>query len=386
MYSWHHCMLRSAEAAAAKPHMFLAGCDGSVGGSLRQGSPIFVTSWLHGTQGAAAVAVDAGWRSLCGSSRRSCDSNPAQTLQSLFWKVLIFEVHFFLHIQNPAQLNWLFSVLFQCHHCCLPQPHPPLHPQQTKVCPSEVLCAVLTAVNAQGFMLYFGGEEIPCIQVCEVFFFSIWSQLSWSSHCLKTYPTSCFEVHFCRFKHYYFGVKCLFLVLSVSKQSVINKYHMKQKMWQNELLVSLGFFFLKNWNGEGVLVALSSFSFSLVPWAAGVSAFLFWVIMWTREGWLRCQCQTARVEQQRVYMDWYHSDLVAATNHNCCLLQLLYKGHEKQKNERFLDWKIATVMILCLKMMDDDANVSTDACFVRIWKQSNQKQLKAVRWHLVWFV
>lgn len=74
---------------------------------------------------------------------------------------------------SPAQLSQLFSVLFQCHRCCLPQPHPPLHQQQTEVCLSEVLCAVLTAVNAQGFMLYFGGEEIPLIQVCEVFFFCL---------------------------------------------------------------------------------------------------------------------------------------------------------------------------------------------------------------------
>lgn len=29
----------------------------------------------------AASAVDAGWRSLCGSSRRFSDSKPAQTLQ-----------------------------------------------------------------------------------------------------------------------------------------------------------------------------------------------------------------------------------------------------------------------------------------------------------------
>lgn len=80
---------------------------------------------------------------------------------------------FFLHVQHPAQLSRLFFVLFQCHRCCLPQPHPPLRQQQTEVCPSEVLCVVLATVNAQGFMLYFGGEEIPPSQVCEVFFFSL---------------------------------------------------------------------------------------------------------------------------------------------------------------------------------------------------------------------
>lgn len=84
---------------------------------------------------------------------------------------LLSVVHFFLHVQHPAQLSQLFSVLFQCHRRCLPQPHPPLRQRQTEVCPCEVLCAVLTAVNAQGFMLHFGGEEIPPIQVCEVFFF-----------------------------------------------------------------------------------------------------------------------------------------------------------------------------------------------------------------------
>lgn len=139
---------------------------------------------------------------------------------------------FFLHIQNPAQLSWLFSVLFQCHCCCLPQPHPPLHPQQTKVCPSEVLCAVLTAVNAQGFMLYFGGEEIPPIQVCEVFFFSVWSQLSWSSRCLKTHLKSCFEVHFCRFKQFYFGVECLFFAfILVLKLRFLNKAWLTNITW-----------------------------------------------------------------------------------------------------------------------------------------------------------
>lgn len=43
----------------------------------------------------AASAADAGWRSLCGSSRRFSDSKPAQTLQSLFWKVLFSVVHVF---------------------------------------------------------------------------------------------------------------------------------------------------------------------------------------------------------------------------------------------------------------------------------------------------
>lgn len=36
---------------------------------------------------------------------------------------------------SPAQLSQLFSVLFQCHRCCLPQPHPLLHQQHTEVCP-----------------------------------------------------------------------------------------------------------------------------------------------------------------------------------------------------------------------------------------------------------
>lgn len=67
----------------------------------------------------------------------------------------------------------IFCSYFSGFFCCLPQPHPPLHQQQPEVCPSEVLCAVLTAVSAQNFMLYFGGEEIPLIQACEVFFFSL---------------------------------------------------------------------------------------------------------------------------------------------------------------------------------------------------------------------
>ena len=117
------------------------------------------------------------------------DSNPAQTLQSLFWKVLVCVVHLYTFLSTPAQLSQLFSVLFQSHRGCLPQPHPSLHQQQTKVCPSEVLCAVLTTVNAQGFMLYFGGEDIPPFQVCEVFSSLSEVQLSWSAHCRK----SCFE-------------------------------------------------------------------------------------------------------------------------------------------------------------------------------------------------
>ena len=40
------CVLRRRQRL--KPHTFLAGSDGDVGGSLRQGSPISVTSWLHG--------------------------------------------------------------------------------------------------------------------------------------------------------------------------------------------------------------------------------------------------------------------------------------------------------------------------------------------------
>lgn len=72
------------------------------------------------------------------------------------------------HVQHPAQRNPLFSVLLQCLRCRLPQPHPPLRQLQPEVSPSEVLCAVLTTVNAQGFMLYFWGEEILSVRACEV--------------------------------------------------------------------------------------------------------------------------------------------------------------------------------------------------------------------------
>lgn len=39
-------------------------------------------------------------------------------------------------------------------------------------------------------------------------------------------------------------------------------------------------------------------------------------------------------------MKWCHSDLIASTNHNCCLLQLLYRtdesDSEKTKRKGFL--------------------------------------------------
>lgn len=114
-----------------------------------------------------------------------------------------------------AQLSWLFSVLFQCHHCCLPQPHPPLHQQQTEECPSEVLRPVLTAAYAQGFKLYFGGEEMLCIHVCEVLFFTL-TEVSFYD-LTKKYPTCSFEVCFCRFRCCYFGVMCFFLACVISK-------------------------------------------------------------------------------------------------------------------------------------------------------------------------
>lgn len=70
-------------------------------------------------------------------------------------------------------------------------------------------------------MLYFGGEEIPLIQACEVFFFSL-SEVSVPDLPIayKSLPKSCFEVRFC----YYLGVMCPFpALILVIKLRFLNK-------------------------------------------------------------------------------------------------------------------------------------------------------------------
>lgn len=106
MYGWHHRALRPAEAAAAKPHTFLAGSDGDVGGSLRKLGPhlcdFLITCYTH--------AVDTGWRSLWLVPSLLC-LKPALTILSLFWTLLFGVGLFFLLVQRPAQLSPLFFVL-----------------------------------------------------------------------------------------------------------------------------------------------------------------------------------------------------------------------------------------------------------------------------------
>lgn len=105
-------------------------------------------------------------------------------------------------------------------------------------------------------------------------------------------------------------------------------------------------------NGEGAPGDLRPFSSSLVPWAAGVSAFLLWVIIWVREEWLHCQ--TARVEERRVYMKWYHSDLTASTNHNCCLPHET-DDSDHSENPKRKGFLISRLLLVCLKIIDDNA-------------------------------
>lgn len=60
-------------------------------------------------------------------------------------------------------------------------------------------------------------------------------------------------------------------------------------------------------------------------------------------------------------MKWYHSDLIASTNHNCCLLQLLYKTDDseskKTKRKGFL---LLRLPLLSLKIVDDNVDINTN--------------------------
>lgn len=67
-------------------------------------------------------------------------------------------------------------------------------------------------------------------------------------------------------------------------------------------------------------------------------------------------------------MKWYHSDLTASTNHNCCLPHETDDSDhsaKKKKNYRRKGFLISRLLLVCLKIIDDNAdmkkNVSTKA-------------------------
>lgn len=154
-------------------------------------------------------------------------------------------------------------------------------------------------------------RKYPPFHVCEVFFFlSARSQLLWSAYCSENTSKELFWSAL--LLQFWSHVSVCSLdpcdKILIYKQSVINKHHVKQEAWQDESSVTLRCCFQEKslrvcvcvgWvsdrNGEGTPVVLTPFSSSLVPWAAGVSAFLLWVIIWSREGWPHCQM----VEERR---------------------------------------------------------------------------------------
>lgn len=118
---------------------------------------ISLTSWLH----VAHMLPTPAWRGFCGSLRHSSASKSLSDFAAFILDAATrCGTTFSL---RPAQPTPVFSVLLQWL-LLLPAPTTPalsLQQQQHKVCPSEVLCAIPTAVNAQNFMLHFVGKEIP---------------------------------------------------------------------------------------------------------------------------------------------------------------------------------------------------------------------------------
>ena len=152
---------------------------------------ICVTSWLHVTHGAAASAVDAGWRILT-----PVPQSPAQTPLSLFWMVHFFFSFFFFSSTAKPAIFCSFSMPSLA--ACLNHTHS-YTSSTLKYALSEVLCAVLTAANAQGFMLYFSGEEIPPISRLWGLLFSLRLKSAFMICLLlrKHIQRVVFEVHFC---------------------------------------------------------------------------------------------------------------------------------------------------------------------------------------------
>lgn len=136
---WHHRTRHPVEAAAAEPHTFPAGCDRDVA-RCPQRKQLYPLDFLITR---STRAVDACWQHPV-----------SQTLQS-------GPRSFVWYIISPlsSRAEAYYSIFCSLpRHCCLPQPHPPSH---LKLGPLKCWVQSLTAVYAQTFMLYCGGEEIP---------------------------------------------------------------------------------------------------------------------------------------------------------------------------------------------------------------------------------
>ena len=161
MYSWHHRALRPAEAAAAKPHTFLAASDGDVGGRKKKKEKASV--WLPDYM--LHMALQPLLWTLADESSLLC----LRTLPRLHWVYSGWCTFFFSSTAKPA-IFCSFSMPSLLPASTTPTLTPAAHWSMPSLkCCVQSSPQLMLRVSCCTLV----ERKYPPFHVCEVFFFSL---------------------------------------------------------------------------------------------------------------------------------------------------------------------------------------------------------------------